>query len=436
MDIREYTHFVNSLADEITAIRRDFHKHAESIWTEFRTTAVIAEKLEQLGFAVKLGKSLHSDSRYNLPNEKILDERLARAASEGAPSKYLNAMQGGYTGLVAEIGSGEPVTALRMDIDAMPFAESQEDGYSCYDAGYSSIHAESCHSCGHDAHAAMLLGVAKVISHYKNEIVGTIRLIAQPGEEGVAGGVSMVSAGAVEKVSTIYGAHMDTERAAGTIAFSKGGWAASHKMNVKLSGASAHSGGQPQMGNNCILASANIIQNLYAMPRHSDGYTRVNVGTIEAGTARNSIAPNSFMRIETRAENQKIEDELYDRAKKIIEYSSKTYGCDYNIDIVGLATTADFKDEDIANMRNVLSELDSIIIDPEHHYSTGGCEDYTFFVNEVQKSGGAAGHIRIGCKSKLTGQNYADHSSRFDINEDSLVYGILALGLLLIKSNT
>ena len=434
MDIIEYIHFVTELTNEITSLRRDFHKHAESAWTEFRTTAVIAEILENAGFRVKIGKSIHSDSRYNLPSSDTLDKRLLRAKTEGAPAKYLDKMKGGFTGLIAEIGEGEPITALRMDIDAMPFAESQDEGYSCYDGGYSSIHQDGCHSCGHDAHAAILVGVGKVLSRYQNEIKGTIRLIAQPGEEGVAGGISLVNAGAVEGASAIYGAHMDNTLDADTIAFTKSGWAASHKFNIKLTGQSAHSGGHPELGNNCILASANIIQNFYAIPRHSEGYTRINIGTIEAGTARNSIAPYSFMRAETRAENQEIEDELFERAQKIISNSAQIYGCNYDIEIAGLATTADFTEEYIISMQKALAALEPINISPEYNYGSGGCEDFSFYVRNVQQNGGKAGHLRIGSKPKNTDQKYTAHSSRFDIGEKGMISGIMALGLLLIKN--
>ncbi len=433
MDNKEYIQFVNDLTDEIIVIRRDLHKYAESMWTEFRTTSIIAEKLERYGFKVTLGKSIHSDTRYNLPDNKTMEERLARAAGEGAEQKYLDKMKGGYTGLIAEIGSGNPIKAIRLDIDAMPFTESHEPDYSCQSNGYSSIHKDGCHSCGHDAHAAILIGIAKVLSHYKDKIKGTVRLIAQPGEEGVAGGISMVNAGAVDNVSSVYGAHMDTSIEAGTIAFTKGGWAASHKLNIKLEGGTAHSGSHPQMGNNCILAGANIIQNLYAMPRHSDGYTRINVGTIQGGTARNSIAPYVYMRAETRAQNQEIADELYERAKKIISNSADMYGCSHNIEIAGLATTAEFSDEDIAYMKRIFMNLDVLNVSSEFDYGKGGCEDFSFYVRKVQENSGRAGHIRIGAKPVNSNQSYVAHSSRFDINEEGMIYGIMALGLLMLS---
>ena len=124
-------------------------------------------------------------------------------------------------------------------------------------------------------------GVAKVLKQFESSIKGTIRLVVQPAEEGVQGAEPMVRAGVMKGVSTVFAAHLSSELKTGSIGNFNKKWASGKKFDIELFGKAAHSGCHPEGGINTMLAAAVIIQNLYALPRNSAGFTRVNVGKME-----------------------------------------------------------------------------------------------------------------------------------------------------------
>ena len=439
----EFTKFAKVAGSEAIELRKDFHKHAEKAWTEFRTASILAQRFSELGLKVTAGKALFAGERENLPPAEELEACYNRALDEGAPQEWLKPMKGGYTGVVAEIGSGEPVTAMRFDIDALPFAECQEEGYRPFDLGYASEHEDACHSCGHDGHASMAYGVAKVLKQFESSIKGTIRLVVQPAEEGVQGAEPMVRAGVMKGVSTVFAAHLSSELKTGSIGNFNKKWASGKKFDVELFGKAAHSGCHPEGGINTMLAAAVIIQNLYALPRNSAGFTRVNVGKISAGTARNSISPYAYMMAETRAETDAINNKLYENALKVIENGAKMHGCEYKVIQKGSAVSAKGDDELIDKVKELVFQLGDIEVYEDASPNDGGCEDYTRMMKAVQEAGGRAVHFYVGAdfrsedswEPEHRDMSISLHSSRFDINERALVYGTQALSWILLNMN-
>ncbi|MBT3319396.1 MAG: amidohydrolase [Clostridia bacterium] len=443
MNKSNFEAYAKQIGHEVTQLREDFHKHAESAWTEFRTASILADKLAALGFAVKAGKEVFAGPRECVPSDEILDAKYNRALSESGSEKWMSLMKGGYTGVVAEIGQGEPVVAMRFDIDALPFAECQDKGYRPHDLNYASVHQGACHTCGHDGHAAMSYGVAKILKKFESDIVGTIRLVVQPAEEGVLGAAPMVAAGVMDGVSSVFAAHVSIDMQPGLIGGFGKKWAAGHKFDIRLTGQAAHSGGNPQGGRNAILAAATIIQNLYALPRHSKGFTRVNVGTINAGTNRNSIAPFAHMSAETRAETDKIDNSLYAKAERVIRSGAEMHDCECEIIPMGQAVSAISDIDLIDYVKRTAPLLSDIGIDEQPLPGTGGCEDYTRMMQAVQNQGGQAVHFYVGADFKGE-QEWTEqhrqmkavaHSSIFDINEKGLVLGGMALAWLLINTS-
>ncbi len=176
--------------------RRDFHKHAESGWTEFRTAALIAQRLTGLGFEVLTGSDVCDPSaRMGLPPDDVLEAHWVRAQDESADPIFLEEMRGGLNGIVGLLHHGEgPTIALRFDIDALDLVESDDVSHRPAAEGFASIHENVCHACGHDGHAAIGLGIASLLAQLRDEIRGTVKLIFQPAEEGVRGARSMVAA--------------------------------------------------------------------------------------------------------------------------------------------------------------------------------------------------------------------------------------------------
>ncbi len=301
---------INKLSDglmgKLTDYRRDFHKFAESGWFEMRTTSLIARRLTELGYEVLAGRDVCLDeSRMGLPSDEELEESFLRAKGQGADPEFLEKTRGGFTGAVGILRCGEgPVVALRFDIDALGVVEDESDEHRPYREGFSSVNKGMMHACGHDGHAAIGLGVAEVLMAVKDGLRGTVKLIFQPAEEGVRGAKSIVDKGHLDGVDYVLACHIserntdddpDSDITAGS-----GGSLATTKLDAFYYGKSAHAGGHPQDGRNALAAAVTAAQNLLAIPRNSKSDTRINVGTLRAGSGRNVIPEFAKMELEVR----------------------------------------------------------------------------------------------------------------------------------------
>ncbi|MCD7908185.1 MAG: M20/M25/M40 family metallo-hydrolase, partial [Clostridium sp.] len=185
-----------TLSGYMKRIRRDIHKHPETAWTEYRTTALVARELERIGYQVLLGeKVLALESRSALPSPQNLELAEQRAGQEGVDPELMRCMSGGRTGAVGILKHSEgPVIALRVDMDALEVTESAEQDHQPLQQGFASCHNGICHACGHDAHTAIGLGVARLLAEDQSWR-GTVKLIFQPGEEGMRGARAMIERG-------------------------------------------------------------------------------------------------------------------------------------------------------------------------------------------------------------------------------------------------
>lgn len=177
------------IESKIIGYRRDFHRYAESGWTEFRTASLVARRLARLGLEVQAGREvLREQDRMGLPSPDLLDAGWHRAVEQGGDRDYLDAVRGGFTGVVGSLRQGKgPVVALRFDIDALGLVESQSDGHRPVREGFASVNERVMHACGRDGHIAVGLGVAEVLSELRDGLAGTVKLVFQPAEEGVRG---------------------------------------------------------------------------------------------------------------------------------------------------------------------------------------------------------------------------------------------------------
>lgn len=417
--------------EQLILDRRSFHKHAESGWTEFRTAALIAERLSELGFAVLSGRDVcAAEARMGLPSDDILESCWIRASDEGANPAYLEPLRGGFTGVVGTIKNGDgPTLGLRFDIDALDLLESSALSHRPNVEGFASIHSHVCHACGHDGHAAIGLGVASVLSELRSEIQGTVRLLFQPAEEGVRGARSMVAAGMLQGVDWLLGHHLMTGCALGEIFPGMSGYSATKKFDVALHGEPAHAGGSPEGGHNALLAAATASLNLYALPRHRDGFTRVNVGRLSAGTGRNVIPAEAHLVAEVRGETSELCDSMYERAVAIVESAAAMQGCTASIRAMGQAGTANSDTRLAAHVQAVAARLTDA--HPTFHTleKMGGSEDFTEMMRCVQEQGGLATNIGIGADAH--GIAYKDdarekvlpaHTGIYDFDERALAF--------------
>ena len=412
-----------ALEPELIRIRRDFHKHAETGWFEMRTSSVIARQLTDLGYEVLVGEQVcKKEARMGVPSEEELEKHYQWAKENGADPEFLPATRGGLTGVIGILRCGEgPSVAMRFDIDALGVIESIDEDHVPYKEGFASVNPGSMHACGHDSHATIGLGVAKVLMQIKDQLHGTVKLIFQPSEEGVRGAKSIVENGHLDDVDYVLGNHVTSKTADDPTVVIPGchGGFATYKYDVIYRGVSAHAAGSPHLGNNALLAAASAVMNLYAIPRHGKGETRINVGTLVAGSGRNVIADEAKMELEVRGETTEINNYVNQYAMRILESSAQIHGCTCEVRLMGGADSMHSDQELMDRVTRVCSEKLGIPMNGRLVSYNGGSEDFSYMMNRVQQQGGQATFFRVACQTPGPA-----HNRRFDIEEHVLATGV------------
>ena len=235
------------IAPEITALRRDFHRHPELGNRETRT----AERIE----ACLNG--------WGIPTRRLLDTAV------------VGRLEGGLSGRTA---------ALRADMDALPLQEATGCDFASRNPGV-------MHACGHDVHMAAALGAARLLAAHRQALPGAVVFLFQPDEEGRGGAQRMIEAGALEGVDGVFGAHVAPDLPAGCVGVRYGKfYAASDTFRVIVHGVSAH-GATREKGVDALGAAAALVERLIAIPGQMPGETGVlSVGMLHAGSAENALA--------------------------------------------------------------------------------------------------------------------------------------------------
>jgi amidohydrolase len=292
------------IQSELVKWRRHLHEHPELGNREFKTAAYIVEQLNGLGLEIKTGVA--------------------------------------KTGVVAILKGGKPgpVIALRADMDALPVKERVNIPFASNDSSvYGNTKVAVMHACGHDAHVAMLIGTAKVLSAMKKDIAGTVKFIFQPSEEGApegeeGGAALMVKEGVMDnpKVDVVFGMHIESWIPAGDLQYKSGSFMASADLfTIKVKGKSSH-GSQPWLGVDPISVSAQIIEGLQNIVSRQMDITKapavITVGKITSGVRFNIIPEEAYMEGTIRTLDSKMQLDIHDRirltATKIAEASNAT----------------------------------------------------------------------------------------------------------------
>lgn len=291
--------YIDTLKEELTQIRRDIHQHPEVLFDVPRTAGKVAELLEQYGLEVHRHVGWHFGS--------------------------------GVVGLLHGSKEGRTVL-LRADMDALPIQE--ETG-----AQYRSRHAGIMHACGHDAHTAMLLGAAKALSRFRNELHGTVKFVFQPAEEGtrqlesdgrlISGGRDMIEAGILKDVDTCFAIHVWPDLPAGTLGLhKKEAMAASSHFTVRFHGVSGHHS-SPHLAADAILMAAQFINEIkLAMTTMVNPLEPavLSFGTLNAGTVLNAIADHSEIKGSFRAFHPAVVDKITHRIQRTAELIALQHG--------------------------------------------------------------------------------------------------------------
>lgn len=415
------TQLARELQPGAVALRRDLHKYAETAFLEMRTTVIIARRLRELGYEVLTGKQVCLEgARLGVPSAKALDEQARRVLAQGvAPEELTEDIRQGYTGVIGILSCGDgPVTALRFDIDALGLNESRDPDHRPAREGFASVQPGAMHGCGHDGHTAIGLGVAEILMRIRHELHGTIKLIFQPGEEGGHGAEAITAHGHLDDVDYFIGNHIAPTGSDDDGSLTPGtyGSLANTKYDVLFRGEAAHAGGFPENGRNAIVAAAQAVLGLYSIPRHSGGATRVNVGTLHAGTGRNVIAAEARLEMEVRGENTEINRWMEQRAGDVCRGAAAMQGCSCSMEIAGRGESQ-HSDEKLwkkigALIPTVYPELS---ISSVPNAKNWGSEDISIMMNRVQSHGGLATYMRT-----MTPMASAQHTARFDFDEGVL----------------
>lgn len=419
------------LEQELIALRREFHRYPESAWTEFRTTARIVEELEKLGLPVRYGASIHAKEKmYGLPTPEQLEACWQRATTESDREDVLSALRGGYTGCIATIEGifPGPTIGIRVDIDCNDLTESVDPNHRPAAEGFSSLHPGCMHACGHDAHAAIGIGVAKLLCACRDKLHGKVILIFQPAEEGLRGAASLTAAGEVDSFNYLLGGHIGIKGLpVGTIYAGTHGFLASTKFDVSFHGIPAHAGISPEKGKNAMAAGATALLNMLAIPRHHDGASRINVGTFHSGTGRNVIPAEAELAIETRGATNAINVYMEEAAKRVCRTAADMYECECDIRFMGAAENAECDTALVTKAVQILSQTEGVQqVFPDVDF--GGGEDITTMMRRVQEQGGLATEMLFPCPLKAP-----HHNSFFDIDEDVIIIAARAFAQIALS---
>ncbi|WP_255194364.1 amidohydrolase [Natronobeatus ordinarius] len=405
--------------DTLVSLRRDLHRKPEPAWREFYTTARIVEELVALDVDdLYVGRdAIAGEHRMGVPETAELEAWYERARAAGADEAVLENLEGGYTGAVAVLEQGDgPTVGLRVDIDGLPREESDDPEHVPAAEGFRSEHEGAMHACGHDAHATIGIGVLDAVR--ESDFTGTLKVFFQPAEEVVGGGKSMAKSEHLADVDYLLAVHVGLDHPTGEVVAGIDGFLAVSHLEATFSGESAHAGARPEEGRNAIQALATAVGNLYAIPRHADGVTRVNAGIVEGGAAANIVAEEARLVAEVRGETTELMRYMDEKARRVLESAAEMHDCDVDIETGAEAPSAESDEGLVSIVADVAGETDGIESVLERDV-LGGSEDATFLMREVQENGGLACYVGVG-----TDHPGGHHTATFDVDEESIRHGV------------
>lgn len=321
----------------------------------------------------------------------------------------------GETGTIAYIRGYEDgkTVFLRGDIDALELNDE-------IDRDYASSNRGLCHGCGHDAHAASLLGAAKILNKRRDRIKGTVKIAFQQAEEIGAGARIFVREGHLDDVDFAFGIHIASYLDTGKIGITYGEQSAScdiFKIHIKGEGAHACS---PHLGNDALIASVNIVsalQNIITRETDPMERTLISIGKINSGTRYNVIAGEGEIEGTVRAFNNFTRNHIIDRIEKVAQLTAAVHGCRAEFENYKAAEPLiNEKEKTEFVQKAALSIVDdeNIIKDLK---ATMGAEDFADYLEKVPGT-----FVKVGCRNpEDKSTHYPHHHTNFDIDERALL---------------
>ena len=377
-------------ADEISAatarwtapiidVRRRLHEHPELAFEERETSKRVEEFLGKLGIRCRTGI--------------------------------------GRTGIVALLDGAKPgpTIAIRADMDALPIDEKN-------DLPFISRVPGRMHACGHDAHTAIALGVAAVMSDLANRLPGRVMFVFQPAEETLTGAAAMLADGLLDDVKpdAILGFHNWPQLPTGTVGWHPGAvMASSEAFDVTIRGVGGH-GAHPHLAVDAIVAAAQFVSQVQTVVSREIAPVDsavLTIGKFVGGAARNIIASSVEMQASVRTLDAGTADKVQAAVRRILDGLETGMRIDYELRWNKLVPVLR---NDEATMRRVLDVArdtlgeDKVIEMPA---PSMGSEDYALFAERIRSA-----HLRLG--SKIEGHDTAIHRADYQLNEKVIPLGV------------
>ncbi len=397
---------VDKIEQKVISWRRDIHQHPELGNRETRTAGLVATHLRSLGLDV---------------------------TTNVAVTGVIGILKGGRPG---------PVIALRADMDGLPVTESNDLPFaSRVKTTYNGQETGVMHACGHDAHVAILMGVAEILAGMKKDLRGTVKFIFQPAEEGTpkgeeGGAELMVKEGVLEnpKVDAIFGLHVNAQLEAGKINYRPGGmFAGVGDMKITVKGKPSH-GAEPWSSVDPVLVSAQIIYGLQTVVSRNVNITEnaavVTIGAIHGGNRSNIIPEQVEMLGTVRTLTAADEALVFRRIREIVENTAKAAGATATLELpYSSHYPVTFNNEALtAAMLPTLQKSagkDNVILTPPET----GAEDFSFF---AQKVPGLYFYIGVLPPGKDKKDSAPHHTPGFFVDESGFKTGLRALSNLVL----
>ncbi len=394
----------DDLEPKIIQWRRDFHEHPELSNREFRTAEKVAAHLKALGIEVRTGV---------------------------AKTGVVGVLKGGKPG---------PVIGLRADMDALPVVERVDVPFkSTVKSTYNGEEVGVMHACGHDTHVAILMGVAEILSKFKNDLAGTVVFLFQPAEEGPpegeeGGAPLMIKEGALDnpKIEALFGLHINSQTEVGQIKYRAGGiMAASDWFYITVHGKQSH-GSQPWSGIDPIVVSAQIIEGLQTIVSRQVDLTEqpavITVGKIQSGVRANIIPETAVMIGTIRTLDTSMQRQIHQKIVRTAEKIAESAGARAEIRIEN-KTPVTYNNpalmaRALPSLREAAGETNVVERKP-----MTGAEDFGFFAQKVPSVFFFLGGMP---KGKNPEDAAAHHTPDFYIDESGMKLGVRAFCYLVL----
>lgn len=395
---KNYSNTVDAIHSKVIEWRRDFHQNPELSNREFKTQEKVFNHLQSLGLEVR---------------------KLAKT---------------GVVGILKTNKPG-PTVALRADMDALPVEERNNLSFkSTVKTSYNDATVGVMHACGHDAHTAMLLGAATVLSKLKNELTGTIVFLFQPAEEGAPNGEEggaklMIKEGCLEnpKPDAIFGIHIESFGDNGKIYYKSGAFMASADLfTIKVKGKQSH-GASPWEGVDPIVTSAQIINALQTIVSRQTDITKapvvITVGKINSGVRFNIVPEEAMLEGTIRTLDTKMRLDVIEKIKKVAGNIAAANGAsiEFNVDNKTAVTynTPQLVEKMLPSLQVAAGGKENVL---PWTWVTGG-EDFSFYGENIP-----AFFFYLGARNEKLKLEEAPshHTPDFYIEDNKLDVGVKA----------